>query len=165
MRAVTAHYAGRPQVQLYQLTGKKQWEVVTRALDADHIPWGDGTNCRLLAYSNEMPTLMGAADLIIGRSGASSIAEMAASGTPCILIPYPYAAGDHQKFNAVAMARAGAAIVIEEKDLSGRGLIAAAEALIGDADKRRAMAQKALTYAKLDADERIVEKALALMGE
>ena len=108
---------------------------------------------------------MGAADLIIGRSGASSIAEMAASGTPCILIPYPYAAGDHQKFNAVAMARAGAAIVIEEKDLSGRGLIAAAEALIGDADKRRAMAQKALTYAKLDADERIVEKALVLMGE
>lgn len=165
MRVVTAHYAGRPQVQLYQLTGKKQWEVVTRALDADHIPWGDGTNCHLLAYSNEMPTLMGAADLIIGRSGASSIAEMAASGTPCILIPYPYAAGDHQKFNAVAMARAGAAIVIEEKDLSGRGLIAAAEALIGDADKRQAMAQKALTYAKLDADERIVEKALALMGE
>ncbi|WP_329885885.1 undecaprenyldiphospho-muramoylpentapeptide beta-N-acetylglucosaminyltransferase [Pseudoramibacter faecis] len=165
MRAVMAHYAGRPQVQLYQLTGKKQWEAMTRALDADHIPWGDGTNCHLLAYSNEMPTLIGAADLIIGRSGASSIAEMAASGTPCILIPYPYAAGDHQKFNAVAMARAGAAVVIEEKDLSGERLIAAAETLIGDADKRQAMAQKALAYAKLDADERIVEKALALMGE
>ena len=108
---------------------------------------------------------MGAADVIIGRSGASSICEMAASGTPSILIPYPYAAGDHQRFNAMAMQNAGAAEVIDEDDLSGARLLKELSALLDDQAHLKAMSENAKAYAKIDADERIVDQAVALMQQ
>ena len=108
---------------------------------------------------------MGAADIIIGRSGASSISEMAASGTPSILIPYPYAAGDHQRFNAMAMKNAGAAEVIDEDDLNGTLLLTKLSTLLADPAYLESMSENAKAYAKIDADERIVDQAVALIHQ
>ena len=169
MQTVMKEWGGREDIQIYQITGPKQIDTVCAALDEAGIVYDKEyfgpTHCHAIAYSNEMEMLMGAADVIIGRSGASSICEMAASGTPSILIPYPYAAGDHQRFNAMAMQNAGAAEVIDEDDLSGERLLKELSALLDDPAHLKAMSENAKAYAKIDADERIVDQAVALMQQ
>ena len=169
MQTVMKEWGGREDIQIYQITGPKQIDKVCAALDEAGIVYDKEyfgpTHCHAIAYSNEMEMLMGAADVIIGRSGASSICEMAASGTPSILIPYPYAAGDHQRFNAMAMQNAGAAEVIDEDDLSGARLLKELSALLDDPAHLKAMSENAKAYAKIDADERIVDQAVALMQQ
>ena len=76
---------------------------------------------------------MKAADLVICRAGATTLAELTAAGRPAILVPLPTATDDHQRKNAEVLARAGAAIVIEERDLTGERLAAA----IGGVGRRR----------------------------
>lgn len=159
--------AQQDDIQIYQITGPKQIEKVCAACDQKGIvydkTYNGPTHCHLIAYSNEMEMLMGAADIMIARSGASSICEMAASGTPSILIPYPYAAGDHQRFNAKAMESAGAAIVIDEEALDGEKLEDLLSTLLNEPSKLQRMAQNARAYAKIDADEKIVDQAMALI--
>ena len=83
-------------------------------------------------YIYNMPTVMAAADIVISRAGASSCNEIAASGTPCILIPSPNVTDNHQEKNARAMEREGAAEVILEKDCSAELLMQRIQALLGD---------------------------------
>ena len=163
MKDLMSYYYKNKKIIIYQLTGKKNYETIEKELAKKHIIVSKDSNCRLLGSSNPMEVLMGASDLVIGRSGASSIAEMAASGTPAILIPYPYAAGDHQRFNAQAVANAGAGIVIEDDALTGEMLIDKVSHLIQDDQKLETMHECAKGYAKLDADERIVEEIMKLM--
>ncbi|MCH4072631.1 undecaprenyldiphospho-muramoylpentapeptide beta-N-acetylglucosaminyltransferase [Pseudoramibacter sp.] len=167
MQTVMKDLAQQDDIQIYQITGPKQIEKVCAACDQKGIvydkTYNGPTHCHLIAYSNEMEMLMGAADIMIARSGASSICEMAASGTPSILIPYPYAAGDHQRFNAKAMESAGAAIVIDEEALDGEKLEDLLSTLLNEPSKLQRMAQNARAYAKIDADEKIVDQAMALI--
>ena len=83
---------------------------------------------------------MKAADVVICRAGATTLAELAASGTPAILVPLPTATDDHQRKNAEVVARAGAAVAMEERELTGETLAAAITGLVGDAERRRRMA-------------------------
>jgi UDP-N-acetylglucosamine--N-acetylmuramyl-(pentapeptide) pyrophosphoryl-undecaprenol N-acetylglucosamine transferase len=72
----------------------------------------------------DMPAAFAEADLIVCRSGANAIAELAAAGKPAILVPFPFAADDHQKKNAEALVRAGAARLVEDRDMNGERLFA-----------------------------------------
>jgi UDP-N-acetylglucosamine--N-acetylmuramyl-(pentapeptide) pyrophosphoryl-undecaprenol N-acetylglucosamine transferase len=99
-------------------------------------------------FIEDMPSAFAAADLVVSRSGAATIAELAAAGKASILIPYPHAADDHQLKNARAMERAGAAEVIEDRELSGRLLYERIRMLTADATRLARMSAAAKRLAK-----------------
>jgi UDP-N-acetylglucosamine--N-acetylmuramyl-(pentapeptide) pyrophosphoryl-undecaprenol N-acetylglucosamine transferase len=95
------------------------------------------------AYIDDIERLYAWADLVVCRSGASTLAELAACGKPSVLIPFPFSADDHQLKNAQAFAKAGAAVVIEQKNLTRRALVATIEELRRDRDRLSRMATAA----------------------
>jgi UDP-N-acetylglucosamine--N-acetylmuramyl-(pentapeptide) pyrophosphoryl-undecaprenol N-acetylglucosamine transferase len=109
----------------------------------------------LQEYINDMARCMSAADLVICRAGASSVTELQAMGKPSILIPSPNVAENHQYFNAKVLADAGAAILIEEKDLSSVWLAETMKALFADPQRLKKMSEAAKSLAIDDANERI----------
>ena len=114
----------------------------------------------LYAMDREMKT----ADVVVSRAGATTIAELAAIGRAAILVPLPTAADDHQKKNAAVMVGAGAAELIEQKDLTGALLADRLLALAGDAKRREEMGQAARRMARPDAAKRIVDRVVQLVA-
>lgn len=97
------------------------------------------------------------ADLVLCRAGASTIFELAATGTPSILVPFPQAAHDHQRVNAEHLADLGAAVLLDQRELSARSLAPMAAGLLGDAARLASMGRAAKTFARPDAASRIVD--------
>ena len=112
-------------------------------------------NYKVLGFCDQMPAAYAIADLIIARAGASSLTEIALVGRPSILVPYPFAADDHQTRNAEAFAQAGAAILVQERELSAEKLAALAASFLLDPAARSRMSQAALSLAVPDAAERV----------
>jgi UDP-N-acetylglucosamine--N-acetylmuramyl-(pentapeptide) pyrophosphoryl-undecaprenol N-acetylglucosamine transferase len=102
-----------------------------------------------------MDTCMAAADLVVCRSGAGALAELEALGKPSILIPSPIVAGNHQYHNAMVLGRAGAAQVIEQKNVTNEDMISRVEALYQDRQKLVTMAKAASDLAVRDTEDRI----------
>ena len=124
-------------------TGNYGWEwmpeyVKSLGLDLEKCP---GLDMREYIYN--MPTVVAAADVIIGRAGASSCNEIAASGTPCILIPSPNVTNHHQEKNAQVYADQGAAVLLPESECTAQRLYREIKALLADEDRRKQM-KKAL---------------------
>jgi UDP-N-acetylglucosamine--N-acetylmuramyl-(pentapeptide) pyrophosphoryl-undecaprenol N-acetylglucosamine transferase len=111
---------------------------------------------------NELPDVYAAADLVVGRAGAGTIAELAYVGLPAILIPLPGARGDEQAINAHVLGDAGAAIVIEQRDATPERLQTEMLNLLEDPDRRTRMANAARTVARPDAAARLGDELLAL---
>jgi UDP-N-acetylglucosamine--N-acetylmuramyl-(pentapeptide) pyrophosphoryl-undecaprenol N-acetylglucosamine transferase len=103
-----------------------------------------------------MPRIYAASDLVLCRSGASTLSELAICGLPAILVPYPYSAAGHQVYNAKAVEKSGAAITILEKDLEPQQLAETLIALCRDEDRLRSMSIAAKQMAKPDAAYTIV---------
>jgi len=110
---------------------------------------------KITEYIYNMPTVMAAADVFISRAGASSCNEIAASGTPCILIPSPNVTNNHQEKNARALEERGAAVVILEKDCSGEVLMQQIQALLGSKQRSADMSKALLSMAVPDSAERL----------
>ncbi|MBQ7044112.1 MAG: undecaprenyldiphospho-muramoylpentapeptide beta-N-acetylglucosaminyltransferase [Clostridia bacterium] len=121
------------------------------------ISLSENKHIMLREYINDMHRCMAAADLVICRAGASSLSEIQALGKPSILVPYPYAAENHQYHNAMALVKNDAAILIEEKDFTGERLIKEIDALLADRKRLEALGQNAKKMAIYDATERIVD--------
>lgn len=121
------------------------------------ISLSENKHIMLREYINDMHRCMAAADLVICRAGASSLSEIQALGKPSILVPYPYAAENHQYYNAMALVKNDAAILIEEKDFTGERLIKEIDALLADRKRLEALGQNAKKMAIYDATERIVD--------
>ena len=117
-----------------------------------------GLAARVEAFIFEIDREMKAAQLVVSRAGATTLAELAASATPAILVPLRSSTDDHQRKNAEVVARAGAALVVDERDLNGDTIAAAIAALVVDAGRRRAMAAAARTLARPDAAQRIADR-------
>ena len=113
-------------------------------------------------FFHDMNVRMRAADLVVARAGASTIAELTVLGRPAVLVPLPTAADDHQRKNARALAAAGAAEMIEESELSGAALAARLLALAADAPARTRMAAAARTLGRPDAAARVADCVIAL---
>ena len=111
-----------------------------------------------------MPGTFARSDLLICRSGASTVAEITAAGKAAIFVPFPRAADDHQKRNAQALVRQGAALMIEENLLTPDRLIADVKALLTDAARVKKMAGAARALAHPEAAEEIAEMAVKLGG-
>ncbi len=122
---------------------------------------------RPFAYLNDLQMKMaaGAAELAVCRSGATTIAELALWGLPSIMVPLPTAKHDHQKENAFAYARAGAAIVIEEVNLTPGVLVAEADRLVENTGLRKEMRDSAKSFAKPDAARVIAEELINIALE
>lgn len=107
---------------------------------------------------------LAAADLVICRSGASTLAELEAAGKASILIPSPIVAGNHQYHNAMVLGKAGAAVVIEQKDVTNEKIISEIEKLYKDPDKVTAMSHSAGELHLKDTNSRILEVIDKLYG-
>jgi UDP-N-acetylglucosamine--N-acetylmuramyl-(pentapeptide) pyrophosphoryl-undecaprenol N-acetylglucosamine transferase len=133
-------------------TGERDLDLVRTAYQRA------GIAARVEAFIYEIDREMKAADVVIARSGATTLAELAASGRPAILVPLPTSTDDHQRKNAEVVARAGAAVVVDERELTGDSLAAAITSLVSDPERRRRMSQAARTLARPDAAERIADR-------
>lgn len=119
---------------------------------------------RVLGFCDQMASAYAVADLVIARAGASSLTEIALAGLPSVLVPYPYAADDHQTHNAAVFDKAGAAVLVQERDLTASGLADLARNILTDPDRRSRMAAATRALAVPDAAERVcaaIEAALA----
>ena len=123
-----------------------------------------GVSAEVVPFLYDMPTVLRAADLVVARAGAMTIAELTACGKPAILIPLPTAIYDHQMKNARAMEAAGGAVVLPQPELTGAQLAGAVAALLQDSDRLRAMQEKSRAMSRIDAAEKIVHECYALMG-
>jgi UDP-N-acetylglucosamine--N-acetylmuramyl-(pentapeptide) pyrophosphoryl-undecaprenol N-acetylglucosamine transferase len=121
-----------------------------------------GLEARVEPFLFAMADEVKAADFVVCRSGATTLAELAAAGKPAVLIPLPTAADDHQRKNAEVLARAGAAEVVEQRLLSGSSLAERILALGGDAARRAAMARASRGFARPRAARDIADKVLEL---
>jgi len=110
-------------------------------------------------FFNEFHQRYAAADLIVSRAGATTVAEIKAAGRAAILVPFPFAADDHQTRNAEAMVQEGAAIMIRNADLTGQKLAGTIQGLLSDIPRLEKMEESARRIAVLDAEERIVDLA------
>jgi len=118
-------------------------------------------NWTLMPFLPKLFEQMAWADLVLSRAGATTVAELAAAGRPSILVPFAAAAGGHQAENARALYRAGAAAIIEEKDLTAEDLAGAVAAQLSDRAKLVAMGQKARGLAKPDAARELAKLLFA----
>jgi UDP-N-acetylglucosamine--N-acetylmuramyl-(pentapeptide) pyrophosphoryl-undecaprenol N-acetylglucosamine transferase len=123
-----------------------------------------GLQARVEPFLYHMDREMKAAEVVVCRAGATTLAELAAAGAAAILVPLPTATDDHQRRNAEAFVRHGAAVMVEQKHLSGARLADELMSLSGDAARRRALATAARTLARRDAAAAIVDRVLALAG-
>ncbi len=120
----------------------------------------DFENCPALdirEYIYNMPTVMAAADVIIGRAGSATCNEIAASGTPCILIPSPNVTNNHQEKNARVLEEGGGAVVVLEKDCTPEKMYGLLRELLADEDRREEMARKLHCMVKLNSTEQICD--------
>jgi UDP-N-acetylglucosamine--N-acetylmuramyl-(pentapeptide) pyrophosphoryl-undecaprenol N-acetylglucosamine transferase len=143
-------------VDLVCQTGTRDFDVVREAFER-HLVQG-----RVERFIDAMDREMKAAGLVVSRAGATTLAEVTAAGRPSILIPLPTATDDHQRENARVLEMAGAAELIEQKDLTGERLAERVIALAGDRDTRRRMAAAARKLARPRAADDIVDAVIAL---
>ncbi len=156
MVAAAPRLAAAGGVEVTHQTGERDVDLVRRGYQDAGLP------ARVEPFLYAMDREMKAADVIVSRAGATTIAELTAAGRAAILIPLPTAADDHHKKNAEVLAQAGAAELIEQKDLTGTALADRVLALTGDPARRQALAGAARQFARPDAARTIVDKALEL---
>lgn len=145
--------------ELLWATGTGNYDRVQAALaDIGSPAW-----VKAVPYITDMPSALASADFAISRAGAMSLAELCAWGVPSILVPLPTAAANHQYHNAVALAEAGAAVMIEEKELGGGRLWREMMTIVNDPARRGALAAKAKERGQPDAADLIVRELARLI--
>jgi len=145
-----------PTLHIIHQTGEKEYERVRAAYEQS------GISAEVHKFIDDMPAMFARADLLVCRSGASTVAEITAAGKPAVFVPFPRAADDHQNVNARALERAGAAVVVEESRLEPNYVVETITTLMKDPDGLRAMATAAKSLAHPKAVEEIASMAAEL---
>ncbi len=148
-----------PGLTILHQAGGRHAEV---ALAAYRSSGADPARWEVHGFLDDMPARFASADLILARSGAATVAELAAAGKPSLLVPFPQAADDHQRKNAEALVAAGGAELLIERDLYQESLLRRLIGLLTSDERRQRMSAAARTLAHPDAAERIAEMVLAL---
>ena len=164
--AALAAFAGGPEAA--EAPSRRDFHVLHIAGHRDfalaHERLGSGVpDYTLLEYEPGLADALAACDLVLARSGGS-VFELAAAARPAILVPYPHAAGDHQRANAEWMRKAGAAVVIEDAELDGTAVARTAGALLSDQERLAAMSRASASLARPDAAERVASEILSVAG-
>lgn len=148
--------------QYLHVTGKSEFESVTQKLRDAGFDFDANPNVKVVPYLYNMPQAMAMADLAIFRAGATGLAELTARGVPAILVPYPYAAENHQEFNAKALVRVGAAKMILNRDLTAEILSAQLNELLSKPDELQRMSAASLTLGRPQAADDIADLILSI---
>lgn len=151
----------KDNAQFLHVTGKGEFDSVTQKLKDGGFNF-DNPNIKIVPYLYNMPQAMAMADLAIFRAGATGLAELTARGVPAILMPYPYAAENHQEFNAKALVKVGAARMILNKDLNAEILSQNLNELLENPDELKSMAAASLSLGKPQAADDIANLILEL---
>lgn len=162
MVEVICRAAQQTEVQYLHVTGAEEYEDTCARIRDAGVDVSQYPHLRVVPYLYNMPQAMAMADIAVFRAGATGLAELATRGVPAILIPYPYAAENHQEKNARAMEAAGAAEVILNRSLDGTVLSAALDRLLADDARRDAMAAAMKRLGKPEAAEEIAALALRI---
>jgi len=145
--------------EVIHVSGSRDFPQVHERLAAAANPAG----YTLLEYEPDLGDCLAACDLVLARSGGS-VFELTARGRPAVLVPYPYATGDHQSANADWMTAAGAAAAIADDQLNANRLVAEVEAIFADRERLEAMAAASRGLAMPDAAKRIADEILLAAG-
>lgn len=152
-----------PGLTVLHQSGARNFEATQVAYEASGA---DPARWQVRPFLDDMPAQFAQAHLVMSRSGASTVAELAAAGKPALLVPFAAAADEHQRRNAEVMEAAGAAVMLQEKDLDKPGLLLETLIrLLSDRARLAAMSAAARTLAHPAAAERIADKLAALAGQ
>jgi UDP-N-acetylglucosamine--N-acetylmuramyl-(pentapeptide) pyrophosphoryl-undecaprenol N-acetylglucosamine transferase len=147
-----------PGIHIVHQTGQRDYEAVQAGYRQANI------SGEVHQFIDDMPAMFARADLLVCRSGASTVAEIAAAGKPAVFVPFPRAADDHQNVNARALERAGAALVVEESNLEPAYLVDTIAILLSDPRRLAAMSDAAKSLAHPHAVEEIAGMVKSLAG-
>ena len=148
--------AGYPYQHIHA-TGSYGWEWMPEKVAQKGVDLSENKGITMQEYIYNMPTLMAAADVVISRAGASSCNEIAASGTPCILIPSPNVTDNHQEKNARALSDNGAAVLLLEKECTAETLRAEIDKLLSDPQYYQGMSKALLKLSVPDSAEKLCD--------
>lgn len=162
MLDVYKHFHRSESIQILHVTGQNEYNSIVGNIKQSGIDLTSNGNIMVKPYLYNMPFALAAADLAIFRAGAVGLAELTARGIPAILVPYPYAAENHQEFNARVLERYGAAKVIADKELTGPKLTATLKQLLEDKAMLLGMANKSRELGRPEAAAVIARLALKL---
>lgn len=147
--------------QIVHVTGKGEYQQYLRQVREAGIALDNTGNINVIPYLYNMPDALAVADLVVCRAGATTLAELTALGLPSILIPYPYAAENHQEYNARALADRGAAIMIKDSQLTGELLLNHIDNLFSQPQRLAEMAEKSAALGRPQA----LTEILTLIGD
>jgi UDP-N-acetylglucosamine--N-acetylmuramyl-(pentapeptide) pyrophosphoryl-undecaprenol N-acetylglucosamine transferase len=151
---LSSRWATRQDRAIYQVTGQRDWETMS-ARQRERPD--DALLHRLVPFEARMDLLYGAVDVMVCRSGAMTVAELAVVGVPSVLVPLPGAPGDHQRANASALVGAGAAVLVDDHQLDGSKLAALLDELFAEPTRLVAMADAAAALARRGAAQAVAE--------
>ncbi len=144
-------------VKVYFVTGNDNYDTVTKQLEDAGVDISKNSNINVFAYTNEMPKLMSAADLVVCRSGASTISEINRIGIAAIYVPLKHAANDHQRKNAMANVNQNAAYIAEDDENLDKNLTEKIKYLLSNDSLRQTMAANSAKMGKNNAAETICD--------
>src|SRR5947209_643127 len=147
-----------PGIHIIHQTGERDYNDALEAYKSVH------DEAEVYKFIDDMPAAFARADLVVCRSGASTVAEITAAGKPAVFVPFPRAADDHQRVNAEALAKHGAAVVVEESKLEGVWLAETIAALLQDPNRLNKMSQAARSLAHPNAARDIAKMAAKVAG-
>lgn len=147
---------GRGRLSLTHQTGGADYDRVSAAYA------GSGLRAEVKPFIEDMVAEFARAHLVVSRAGATTVAELAAAGRPAVMVPFPFAADDHQRKNAEAVERAGAGRVILQADLTPGRLAAEILGLARDPETLRRMGEASRRLARRDAAEKVVDLAIRI---
>jgi UDP-N-acetylglucosamine--N-acetylmuramyl-(pentapeptide) pyrophosphoryl-undecaprenol N-acetylglucosamine transferase len=147
-----------PDLHVIHQTGERDYN------DAQAAYLRAGISAEVSPFIENMPEVFGRADLLLCRSGASTVAEITAAGKPALFVPFPHAADDHQLRNAEALAAVGAAVIVPEKELTSERVVNEVVALLNDRQRLARMAAAARALSHADAAGDIARMAARLAG-
>lgn len=145
-------------VQVIFQTGAKHYENTLKALKNVYPEFEHNKNLILKPYFDDMVTALKATDIAISRAGSLSLSEICACGIAPILIPYPYAAADHQRKNAKSLLNKDACLYLEDKETTGETLLEKLDELLSNSERLASIQANTRSLAKLDATQTIVEQ-------
>jgi UDP-N-acetylglucosamine--N-acetylmuramyl-(pentapeptide) pyrophosphoryl-undecaprenol N-acetylglucosamine transferase len=148
-----------PGIHIVHQTGERDYN------DAQAAYANLGPSVEVYRFIDDMPGLFARAELLVCRSGASTVAEVTAAGKPVVFVPFPSAADDHQKRNAEALERAGAAIMMEESRLNRESLVEAVSGLFSEPSRLEEMSEAARKLSHPNAARDIAAMAARLAQE
>jgi UDP-N-acetylglucosamine:LPS N-acetylglucosamine transferase len=144
-------WAHRADVAIYHVVGRRDADWAATAAARLAPPGPEGLWYLQVPYEERMALFYQAADIVVGRAGANTVAELAVVGVPSILVPLPGAPGDHQRANAGVLERVGAAVVVSDPECTGPRLATEIDVLVSDPERLAAMGRAAATVGRPDA--------------